>query len=52
MYHSPIPHHVEVPQPGALKRKIDCTISDEELDVDSAGDDHGAWLSKLSLIPR
>ena len=49
MHHPPIPYHVDVPQPGTLKRKIDFALSDEELDVDSVGDDHGLSLS-LSLI--
>lgn len=41
MYHSPIPYHVDVPQSGPLKRKLDFTLSDEELVGDSVGDDHG-----------
>ncbi|KAF8443136.1 hypothetical protein L210DRAFT_3534925 [Boletus edulis BED1] len=44
MYHSPIPCHVNVPQPGAFKRKRDPTTSDGELDVDSVGDDHGSHI--------
>ncbi|KAF8551283.1 hypothetical protein OG21DRAFT_298316 [Imleria badia] len=48
MHHSPVPYHVDVPQPGTLKRRIDFTSSDEELDVESVGDDHDSQMLDMS----